>query len=92
MNFVFISPNFPHTYWQFCDRLHRNGINVLGIGDSPYDSLEAPLKAALTEYASPLKRYAESCGRFVKAGCVMMLLGIAQNAFGMLTARNKSGM
>ena len=49
-------------------------------------------KAALTEYASPLKRYAESCGRFVKAGCVMMLLGIAQNAFGMLTARNKSGM
>ncbi len=50
MNFVFISPNFPHTYWQFCDRLHRNGINVLGIGDSPYDSLEAPLKAALTEY------------------------------------------
>ena len=50
MNFVFISPNFPHTYWQFCDRLHRNGINVLGIGDAPYDSLDAPLKAALTEY------------------------------------------
>ena len=50
MNFVFISPHFPHTYWQFCDRLKRNGINVLGIGDAPYDSLEAPLKAALTEY------------------------------------------
>ena len=50
MNFVFISPHFPHTYWQFCDRLHRNGINVLGIGDAPYDSLEGPLKAALTEY------------------------------------------
>ena len=50
MNFVFISPNFPHTYWQFCDRLHKNGINVLGIGDSPYDDLEAPLKASLTEY------------------------------------------
>ena len=50
MNFVFVSPHFPHTYWQFCDRLHRNGINVLGIGDAPYDSLEAPLKAALTEY------------------------------------------
>ena len=50
MNFVFISPNFPHTYWQFCECLHRNGIHVLGIGDSPYDSLEAPLKAALTEY------------------------------------------
>ncbi len=50
MNFVFVSPHFPHTYWQFCDRLHRNGINVLGIGDALYDSLEAPLKAALTEY------------------------------------------
>ena len=50
MNFIFISPNFPHTYWQFCDRLRRNGVNVLGIGDAPYDGLEAPLKAALTEY------------------------------------------
>ena len=50
MNFVFISPNFPHTYWQFCAALRGNGIRVLGIGDSPYDSLEAPLKAALTEY------------------------------------------
>ena len=50
MNFVFISPHFPHTYWQFCDRLKKNGINVLGIGDAPYDGLEGPLKAALTEY------------------------------------------
>ncbi len=50
MNFVFISPHFPHTYWQFCDCLHRNGVNVLGVGDAPYDTLEAPLKAALTEY------------------------------------------
>ncbi len=50
MNFIFISPNFPHTYWQFCDRLRKNGVNVLGIGDSPYDGLEPPLKAALTEY------------------------------------------
>ena len=50
MNFIFISPQFPHTYWSFCDRLHRNGVNVLGIGDSPYDSLEPALKQALTEY------------------------------------------
>lgn len=50
MNFIFVSPHFPHTYWQFCDRLRRNGVNVLGIGDAPYDGLEAPLKAALTEY------------------------------------------
>ena len=50
MNYIFISPHFPHTYWQFCDRLHRNGINVLGIGDAPYDQLEQPLREALTEY------------------------------------------
>ena len=50
MNFVFISPNFPHTYWQFCDRLKRNCMNVLGIGDAPYEALEEPLKKALTEY------------------------------------------
>lgn len=50
MNFIFISPHFPHTYWNFCERLHRNGVNVLGIGDSPYDSLEDNLKRVLTEY------------------------------------------
>ena len=50
MNFIFISPNFPHTYWNFCDRLKKNGVNVLGIGDAPYDDLEDGLKGALTEY------------------------------------------
>ena len=50
MNFVFISPHFPHTYWQFCDRLKRSGVTVLGIADAPYDSLEQPLRDALTEY------------------------------------------
>ena len=50
MNFIFISPNFPHTYWQFCDRLKRNGVNVLGVGDAAYDALEEPLRNALTEY------------------------------------------
>ena len=50
MNFVFISPHFPRTYWLFCDRLKKNGANVLGIGDCPYDALENHVKAALTEY------------------------------------------
>ena len=50
MNFIFISPNFPHTYWNFCDRLKMNGVNVLGIGDCPYDDLDPQLKACLTEY------------------------------------------
>ena len=30
-NFVFISPEFPKTYYNFCDRLKKNGLNVLGI-------------------------------------------------------------
>ena len=50
MNFVFISPNFPQNYWQFCDRLAHNGVTVLGVGDAPYDELTDELKAALTEY------------------------------------------
>lgn len=50
MNFVFVSPNFPSTYWNFCDRLQRNGVNVLGIGDAPFDSLAPELKRSLTEY------------------------------------------
>ena len=50
MNFVFISPDFPYHYWQFCDRLKKNGVNVLGIGDAAYDTLPEGLKNALTEY------------------------------------------
>ena len=50
MNFVFISPNFPDNFRNFCDRLHWNGANVLGIGDAPYDSLSDTLKSSLTEY------------------------------------------
>lgn len=50
MNFIFVSPNFPKTYWNWCDRLQKRGVNVLGIGDTPYDNLEPELKRALTEY------------------------------------------
>ncbi|MBQ9698599.1 MAG: carbamoylphosphate synthase large subunit [Acidaminococcaceae bacterium] len=50
MNFIFISPQFPRTYWNFCDRLKKNGANVLGIGDTPYDQLDPALKSCLTEY------------------------------------------
>ena len=49
-NFIFISPNFPHTYWEFCLRLKQNGVRVLGIADAPYDQLEPQLKDTLTEY------------------------------------------
>ena len=49
-NFIFISPNFPTNYWQFCHELQNNGMNVLGIGDQPYDELMPELKESLDEY------------------------------------------
>lgn len=50
MNFIFISPNFPVNYWQFCKELKNNGVNVLGIGDCPYDELDLNVKENLNEY------------------------------------------
>lgn len=49
-NFIFISPNFPTNYWMFCRQLKNNGLNVLGIGDQPYDELNPHLKSSLNEY------------------------------------------
>lgn len=50
MNFIFISPAFPKTYYNFCDRLKKNGVNILGIGDTPYNNLEENVKNSLNEY------------------------------------------
>ena len=50
MNYVFISPVYPITCTQFCDRLNRMGVTVLGIGDVPYDELNDQLKNSLREY------------------------------------------
>ena len=47
---IFISPNFPTNYWQFCRELKNNGMNVLGIGDAPYDGLSDELRDSLSEY------------------------------------------
>ena len=60
-NFIFISPNFPTNYWKFCAELKKNGMNVLGIGDCPYDQLMPELKASLNEYykVSSLENYDE---------------------------------
>ena len=49
-NFIFISPAFPHNYENFCVALKNNGVNVLGIGDTPFDLLSDCLKNTLTEY------------------------------------------
>lgn len=60
-NAIFISPNFPTNYWLFCRELKKNGLNVLGIGDQPYDELSADLKDSLQEYykVSTLENYDE---------------------------------
>ncbi|MBR6652876.1 MAG: carbamoylphosphate synthase large subunit, partial [Anaerotignum sp.] len=60
-NFIFISPNFPTNYWKFCYELKNNGLNVLGIGDQPYDELSNELKSSLNEYykVSSLENYDE---------------------------------
>ena len=50
MNFIFISPHFPQTYWQFCAGLRANGINVLGIADTNYENLSWELRQNLTDY------------------------------------------
>ena len=49
-NAIFMSPNFPENYWQFCHELAYNGVNVLGIGDEAYDRLLPELRDCLTEY------------------------------------------
>lgn len=50
MNFVFVSPQFPTSYWNFCNRLKQRGVTVLGLSDAPYDSLPEQVKNSLTEY------------------------------------------
>ncbi len=50
MNVVFISPQFPDSYWNWCDRLRRNGAIVLGIGDTPYHDLTPEVRRSVNEY------------------------------------------
>jgi len=69
MNFVYLSPHFPPNYYRFCVQLNRLGATVLGLADSPYDSLRPELKEALTEYyrVEDLHRYDQllrGCGYF----------------------------
>ena len=58
-NFVFISPNFPLTYWRFCRELRNNGMRVLGIScitNMAAGILDQPLShAEVTETANRVK-------------------------------------
>ena len=61
-NFIFISPNFPMTYWKFCRELKNNGMRVLGIGDSPYDDLLQELRDSLAEITTALGGLSDDIG------------------------------
>lgn len=47
MNFVFVSPHFPDSYWRFCRALRNNGVTVLGIVEGNDYSLSQQLKDSL---------------------------------------------
>ncbi len=50
MNVVFISPHFPPQFIHFVHALRARGVNVLGLGDAPFDTLHADLRKSLSEY------------------------------------------
>lgn len=50
MNIVFLSPHFPENFVAFSVALSTHSVNVLGLGNEPYDLLPQKLKDALTEY------------------------------------------
>lgn len=69
MNIVLLSPYFPPNYYHFAMALRRNGVNVLGLGDAPYDQLAYELRAGLVEYyrVDDLHQYdalVRACGYF----------------------------
>lgn len=49
MNFLFISPNFPESYWMFCAGLKKHGVNVLAIIDTEYDKLNENVKNSFND-------------------------------------------
>ena len=67
-NFIFISPNFPTNYWMFCRELKNNGMNVLGIGDQPYEELNPNLKdpftVSCTDTTHPTPAYIGLCTKY----------------------------
>lgn len=50
MNFVYLSPHFPPNYESFCVQLRELGVNVLGLAETPYETLSPRLRGVLTEY------------------------------------------
>ena len=69
MNFVFLSPYFPNNFYNFCVELKKTGVNVLGIGDQPYEELRSELQDSLSEYyrvdnMNDYSQLIKACGYF----------------------------
>lgn len=50
MNFVLLSPHFPHNFAHFAPRLKEAGANTLGIADVAYEELSETVRQGLTDY------------------------------------------
>ena len=50
MNFVFLSPHFPPTWFRFVIGLRNAGATTLGIADQAWEQLPPELRAALDDY------------------------------------------
>lgn len=69
MNFVIISPHFPPNYHHFWAALKARGVNTLGIGEDPYDTLSQEVRHSLTEYYQvdrmiDYEQMLRACGHF----------------------------
>jgi len=49
-NFIFISPNFPKSYYLFTKALKEVGFNVLAIADCNYEELSQDLRDSICDY------------------------------------------
>ena len=49
MNFIFLSPQFPPNFYNFCVHLKNNGANVLAITDANFKEFRKELKKSLTD-------------------------------------------
>lgn len=70
MNIIYLSPSFPPNFQAFITSLANKGINVLGIGEDPFENLSFELKCSLAEYykVDNLEDYEEvyrACGHFI---------------------------
>lgn len=50
MNYILISPYYPPNFQNFAYHLKEVGVNVLGIGEEPYEQLGSKLQNSLSEY------------------------------------------